>query len=373
MRHITRFVCVLLLAMRAGAGAETTVYIGSMASGGEGGVFKGSLDLERGVLSGLERVNRAQGAGFIVLSADGKTIYCTGGGEQPEAGGRGAVCAFRVEGMKALGSQLAGGRDPCHLSLHPSGRFLFVANYTSGSCAALPIDGEGALRAATSVQQHAGRSVHVQRQQGPHAHSIYPDPSGRRVLVADLGTDKVMVYQFDEGTGVMTPNDPPYVSTEPGGGPRHLAFHPSGKMVYVNLELSSQVVVYDYDAETGVLIQKQMVSSLPEGFTDFSKSSEIRFSSDGRFLYVANRGHDSLAVFSVDPASGRLRLVECVPCGGRVPRHFNIDPSGHFLLVANKESDEVTVFRLDRETGLPEPTGSSVTVRSPSCVQFVVE
>jgi 6-phosphogluconolactonase len=285
------------------------------------------------------------------------------------------VLAFRIvepEGtLTNVNVRISGGLLACHVSIDPTGRNLLVANYLGGSCAVLPIQRDGSLAPISSLQQHTGSGPNPKRQTAAFTHSINCDPSGHFAIVADLGIDKIMTYRFDAADGTLTPNDPPFIATEPGGGPRHFTFHPSGKFAYADLELSNKVVVFQYDDKWGGLTEIQTISTLPDGFSGESTASEILTTPDGRFLYVANRGHNSLAIFAIDAATGKLTPLGHEPVRGENPRNFNIDPTGAFLIAVNAKPGNAVVFRINRETGLLEFTGSEIEVPNPGCVRFL--
>ena len=273
--------------------------------------------------------------------------------------------------LSYLNRRLTGGTIPCHVQVNRAGSYLVLANYGSGSVASFPIEDGGGLGEAVSAFQHEGSSVNPERQDGPHAHSINLDPANRFAFVPDLGTDRVMFYRFDAETGILERNDPPFVEAEPGSGPRHFDFHPNDRHAYVINELASTITAYDYDAERGVLSPIHTVSTLPEGFQGSTTCSDIHVSSDGRFVYGSNRGHDSIARFSVDQESGRLAPTGHTPTQGRTPRNFGIDPSGELLLAANQDSDTIVTFRIDRASGDLIPTGHVAEVPMPVCLKFV--
>jgi 6-phosphogluconolactonase len=233
----------------------------------------------------------------------------------------------------------------------------------------LPIAADGKLGPAVSVVRHQGSGADKSRQEGPHAHSMDLDPTGKRALVADLGLDKVMVYSLS-ATGTLTPNATPSAALPPGSGPRHLAFGKGGAFAYVINELSSTVAAFTYDAAAGTFKSIQSVSTLPQGFAGKSYPAEIAICADGRFLYGSNRGHDTVATFAIDGATGQLRPLGHTPTGGSWPRHFAIDPTGAYLLAANQKSGSVVVFRIDRSTGALTPTGHRIAVPEPACVIF---
>jgi 6-phosphogluconolactonase len=253
----------------------------------------------------------------------------------------------------------------------PTGKCLLVANYGSGSIAALPIRADGSLAEPSAVIQHQGSSVNSQRQAGPHAHFITPDPRNRFALTCDLGLDQVLVYRLDAAKSSLTANNPPFAGVKPGAGPRHLAFHPSGRFVFLINEMGSTLTVFAYDAKRGALKELQTISTLPEGFAGNSTCAEVQVHPSGKFVYGSNRGHDSIAVFSFDAASGKLTCLEHQPTQGKTPRHFALDPAGHWLLAENQDSDNVVVFRVDAKTGRLSPAGQTVSVGAPVCAVFV--
>ena len=243
---------------------------------------------------------------------------------------------------------------------------LVVANYRSGSTIAYSIGEDGALSEPTAFQQHEGSSVH-ERQKSPHAHSVDFSFDNRHVIVSDLGIDKVVTFEVDPAGGGITPVSE--VSVAPGSGPRHFAFHPSGKFGYSLGELASTITVMSH--ADGKFETIESVSTLPEDFGGDSTTAEIAVHSSGRFVYASNRGHDSIAVFSIDTTGGRLTRIAFIKTGGVRPRNFGIDPSGRYLLAANQDTDNVVVFKIDQETGILHPTGGEIEVDAPVCVQFV--
>jgi 6-phosphogluconolactonase len=299
-------------------------------------------------------------------------------GEMSSLGGKkeGAVSAFNLEPKSGklilLNQQPSGGGGPCHLSLDRAGRFVLVANYGTGSIAALPVQFDGQLGPAASVIQHTGSSVNPQRQAGPHAHFITPDPASQFVLACDLGLDKVLVYWFaPRSAEPLTANHPPSVSIKPGSGPRHLVFDPTGRFVYLINEMSSTLTALSYDAQHGALQEFQTISTLPDKFAGHSSCAEVQVHPSGRFVYGSNRGHDSIAAFAVDAATGRLTYLENQSTQGKTPRHFAIDPTGQWLLAENQDSGTVVVFAIDQASGKLKPTGQTVEVGSPVCAVFV--
>jgi 6-phosphogluconolactonase len=251
------------------------------------------------------------------------------------------------------------------------GKHVFIANYTGGSVAVLPIAADGRLGPASGFAQHSGSSVNRSRQAGPHAHCVTLDSTNRFAFAADLGLDRVLIYRYDPDAGSITPNTPPAGEVPPGSGPRHFAFHPNGRTAYVINELTSTVTTFRYTAATGALEPLQTLSTLPADFTRSNSTAEVMVHPSGKFLYGSNRGHNSIALFTIDTESGLLTAAGHEPTQGRTPRNFTIDPTGTYLLAANQESHSVVVFKIDPTTGRLTATGPPVEVFSPVCIEFV--
>jgi len=272
--------------------------------------------------------------------------------------------------VKPINQQSSVGVGPCYIACDKQGKNVLVANYGGGSVAVLPVDADGKLGEATAFVQHAGSGADKRRQEGPHAHSINLDAANRFAIAADLGLDKLLVYKFDPAAGKITPNDPPAVDLAPGAGPRHFAFHPNGKWAYANGEMASTVTALAYDADKGTFTKLNTLSTLP-GPHKGNSTAETVVHPNGKFVYVSNRGHNSIAIFEVNPETGELKAAGHQGEGVKVPRNFNIDPSGRWMVVANQDGDNLIVFEIDSKTGQLKPTGQSVEVGSPVCVKFV--
>jgi 6-phosphogluconolactonase len=349
------------------------VYFGTYTSRGEDsskGIYRSVLDLETGRLANPVLVAEARNPSFLEIHPDGKFLYAVS-----ESGGAGSVSAYAIDrgtgGLKLLNQQSSGGAGPCHVSIDHAGRNVLVANYGSGSVSVIPIKSDGRLGEPTGFVQHAGSSVNLRRQKGPHAHSINVSPDDRFAFVADLGIDKIMIYRLDVEKGTIVANSPAFAKVKPGAGPRHFAFAPNGKFAYVINELDCTVTAFAYEPASGALTEIQTITTLPNGFDGSNSCAEVRVHPSGKFLYGSNRGHDSIVVYRVDPAKGILTFVEHERADIKTPRNFNIDPMGRFCLVANQGGDSVVVFRIDRETGALEPTGHKVSIARPVCVRFL--
>jgi 6-phosphogluconolactonase (cycloisomerase 2 family) len=322
----------------------------------------------------------------LALNPAGTRLYATNETDRQGEAKEGTVSAFainRTDGQLTLLNTIrSGGAGPTYVSLHPSGKFLLIANYFGGSVAVLPIRPDGSLGPATDVKQDTGTIGPRTAKHAPpgsfafsghdhtHAHMIQTDPAGRFVLHADLGLDKLFVWKFDAEKGVLTPNDPPSVSLPPGDGPRHFAFHANGRWCYSLQEEGSTIVLFDYDATLGRLTARQTISSLPPGYAGSNFCSEILVSADGRFVYAGNRLHDSVAIFAVGK-NGELTFVADEPTRGNYPRSFTFDPTGQFFYCLNQRADHVTVFRVDQRTGKLAFTGQYTPVGNPSHMVFL--
>jgi len=346
------------------------VYFGTTANGEDRGIYMALLDTSTGQLSEPVRVSNSVRPGFIAIHPNGKHLYATNASGSAHRGEGGFVSAYQIEEpsgvLKDLCTQISGGTGPCHISIDPSGNWLLSAEYHSGNCAVLPILPDGTLGQPTAVRRHSGSGPNSTRQEAAHTHSFNCSPDGRFALATDLGIDKILIYKLNEGS--LTPATLPFIQTAPGAGPRHLAFSPDGKFVYVCMELNGTICTYQY--MDGTLTEIQTLSTLPSGFSGDNLTSEICLTPDGRFLYVGNRGHESLAIFEVDSNRGKLTFRGHEPTRGKHPRHFNIDPTGTFLIAANAYTDNVVVFRIDKTTGQLEFTGSEITIPDGTCVQF---
>ncbi|HXK60474.1 MAG TPA: lactonase family protein [Acidobacteriota bacterium] len=322
----------------------------------------------------------------LAVNAAGNRLYSTNETDRVGENKEGTVSAFainRTDGqLTLLNTVPSGGAGPTYASIHPSGKFLLVANYFGGSVAVLPILPDGRLAEASDVKVDSGTIGPRKATNAPagsfafsghdrtHAHMIEADATGRFVLHVDLGLDQIFVWRFDEAHGVLVPNDPHSISLPPGDGPRHFDFHPNGRWCYSIQEEASTIVLFDYDARKGSLSPRQTISTLPPGFVGSNFCSGIKVSSDGRFVYAGNRLHDSIGIFSVG-SDGELTYVGEEWTRGNYPRSFNFDPTGGFLYVCNQRADNVTVFRVDRNTGRLVFTGQYAAVGNPSAIVFV--
>jgi len=361
------------IAMPANA-ARLIAYVGTYTGPKSDGIHAFRFDTDTGVVEPVGLVAKTANPTFLAVHPDGRHLYAANEVDQWNGKAGGYVTAFRVDpatGMlEEINQQSTVGAGPCHLNVDVTGRALIAANYGGGSVVSFPVAPDGSLRPHASFVQHTGSSGDPARQKEPHAHSANLSPDNRFVFVADLGLDKVMVYALDPARATLTPHTAPFARLAPGSGPRHLAWAPDGRSAYVNGEMLSTLTRFSYEAQAGLLNEGATASTLPAGFSGNSSTAEVRVHPNGRFVYVSNRGHDSIAVFRTD-SKGALTLVENVSTQGKVPRNFNLDPTGRWLWAANQDSGSVVIYSVDGASGHLKATGQRLEVGSPVCVRFV--
>lgn len=375
-------------------------YVGTFSSPLQD-VLETQVDLPPGNGRGIHlfQINRATGAmtpagihamgtspSCLAVNAAGTHLYSTNETDRVGKEKHGTVSSFTISkqdgSLKPLNTVSSGGAGPTYVSIHPSGRFLLIANYFGGSVSVIPILQNGRLGEATDVKNDIGTigpatatnapegSFAISGHDRTHAHMIQSDPTGRFVLHVDLGLDKIYIWKFDEKTGKLTANDPPAISLPPGDGPRHFHFHPNARWFYSIQEEGSTIVLFDYDSKGGKLTSRQTVSTLPAEFVGSNFCSEILVSDDGKFVYAGNRLHDSIGIFSVG-AKGELTYIGEEWTRGNYPRSFSFDPTGEFLFCCNQRTDSVAVFQVDKATGKLNFTNHYAAVGNPSHIVFL--
>jgi|SRR5271169_2883843 len=360
----------------AGQAEKLFVYFGTYTGPSSKGIYVSTFDAGTGELSQPELAATTTSPSFLAAHPDGHHLYAVNEIDEFEGQKAGAATSFAIDSatgrLRELNQVSTGGPGPCHLSVHASGRYLFVANYGGGSIAALPIGADGSLRPLSSFVKHEGHGPNAERQEAPHAHEVLMDPSGKLLFAADLGLDKVLGYALNLDKGSLVTPPATTASVAPGSGPRHFAFSADGRFLYVLSEMALSISSFRYEASSGTLMPLATASTLAEGMKPGPgyDAAEVQIHPSGRFLYASNRGPDSIAVFSLDAAKGLGPQIEVVPTGGKTPRGFCIDPTGRYLLAANQGSDTVVVFRIDAATGRLTP-GKSVRVGTPVSVTFV--
>jgi 6-phosphogluconolactonase len=357
------------------------VYVGTYTNGTSKGIYlyklttADSANSQKRALEPLGLAAEVNSPSFLEIDTKRRLLFAVNETSDFDGQRTGAVSSYSINPMTGkltlLNQQPSRGTGPCHLVLDREGRHVLVANYGSGSVAVLPVTSDGHLGDASDVEQHTGRSVNPQRQEGPHAHCVTFDPAGRYLFVCDLGLDKVMIYRYDAEQGKLTSNEPSFASLNPGAGPRHMVFRPDGRFAYVINELDSTITAFRYDPSTGGLSELQSIATLPPDFAGSNTTAEIAIHPNGRFAYGSNRGHDSIALFEIDGDDGTLTYVEAMSTGGKTPRHFELDREGQHLILANQNTNTLLVCRID-DNGRLKPSGELVDAPTPVCVKFLV-
>lgn len=357
------------------AGAAFYVYVGTYTGPNSKGIYLYRLDLHSGALSPLGVAGETENPSFLAISPGGKYLCAVNEIDHFAGQNSGAITSFAISPdtgrLTRINQQPSGGSGPAYLTIDASGRNVLAANYANGSVAVLPLGKDGQLGVASCTIQHHGSSANPKRQAGPHAHSINLDPGQRFALAADLGIDKVIAYRFHADTGQLDASSCKATEFPPGTGPRHTAFHPSGRFVYINGEMGNTISAFGFDRQSGSLSLLQTLSTLPKDFSGENTSAEVLVHPSGKYLYVSNRGHNSIALYGTDEQSRRLSLVTHVSTQGANPRGMGIDPTGSYLIAANQSSDNLVVFRINAQSGVPEATGAKASVASPVCVKFL--
>ena len=351
------------------------VYIGTYTTEQSKGIYAYRFNAVTGQFVPLGLAAETNNPSFLAVHPNHKILYAVNEIGNFQNQNSGAVSAFAIDshtGKLTLLNQVASrGADPCYVAVDKTGKYVLVANYGGGNVAVFPVLKGGKLGESTRVLQYKGTGANPERQESPHAHWIDFSPDNRFVVAADLGLDQLDVYKFSASKGSLVPNQPAVVQLKPGAGVRHFAFHPNARFGYAVNEMQSSVVSFAYDPARGTLHELQTISILPKDFTGKNDAAEIQIHPSGKFLYASNRGHDSIAVFSIDPAKGTLTPVEYVPTQGKAPRYFAVDPTGSRLSVANQNSGTIVIFQIDPTSGRLTSSGQVLQIASPVCLRFV--
>ncbi len=369
MKKITLFIALSFL-LTVCHGQVSYLLVGTYTSGKSQGIYVYHFNSTTGDFDSVSMI-KTSNPSFLAVSKNEKYVYAVN--EAAEKGDGGRLSAFSFDKnsgqLSLINQQPSGGDDPCYVSIDKTGKWVSVANYTSGSLAILGISPDGGLTAPQTVIQHQGKGTDTARQEGPHVHCTIFSKDNNYLLATDLGLDKVTTYPFNGKKGSLNQPAARSISTNPGAGPRHLCFHPNNKFVYLIEEMAGVISAYQYSSGKLKLIQN--ISALPAGYAEFFTSADIHISADGRFLYASNRdSSNTIGIFSIDAGTGELKLVGHQSTIGKTPRNFNFDPSGKFLLVADQSSDEIVIFKIDQSTGLLSDTGKRIPVGSPVCVKW---
>lgn len=368
MRLFT-FVLTLLLATTAVAQKDYYLLVGTYTHGKSTGIHVYDFNKKDGSAKIVDSV-QTPNPSFVAVAPDQNFVYAVS--ETMRGNFSGKVRAFSFDKqtgkLRFINEEASAGDNPCYIVVDKTGKWVVVANYTSGTFAVLPIHKDGSLGAAVSSVQHYGHGVNPKRQEGPHVHSTVLSPDNKYLFVQDLGLDKIMVYSFNDQNGKVAPKDS--IKLEDGSGPRHFIFHPNGKWAYLVQEMGGTVTAFSY--QKGQLKNLQTISALPAGFNRYFTSADLHISNDGKFLYASTRdSSNTIAIYKINQKTGKLDLIAHQSTLGQTPRNFNFDPSGNYLLVANQNSDEVVIFKVNHQTGLLTDTGNRIDVGSPVCIKWI--
>jgi 6-phosphogluconolactonase len=345
--------------------AKLKAYVGTYTTGESEGIYSFLIDTTSGKIENITLEAKLDNPTYVALSKDNNYLYSV-----VKAGSQGGTASYSIketETLKLVNQHLEEGSSPCHVSLDSTDKYVFSANYHKGEVMAFPVKEDGGLKEASAHEVHEGSGPNPKRQEKPHAHYAALTLDDKYLCVVDLGIDKVLVYTFNEGKLIKHSE----ITFKPGCGPRHMAFHPNKNYAYIMTELSSEVVALEYNEREGCFDILQYISALPENYKEESSGSAIHVSPDGRFLYAANRGHDSIAVFAVNESTGMLQFVEHTPSEGLNPRDFTIVPGGNLLIAANQDSNTIVPFSINKTTGRLSRTGDVAHISKPVCIKFL--
>jgi 6-phosphogluconolactonase len=361
------------------SGGKTWMFVGCYTARGQG-ISVYEVNLTTGALTFVRAVPAGNNPSFLAIDPHGRYLF--NGNEIGNYEGRqsGSVTAFAIDAstgnLTEINRQPTEGRNPAHVSVDPTGRYVFAANYSgtttmTNQLAVIPIGANGALQTPTHIVTHEGmRGPNMSRQEAPHAHQIIVDPTGRWTLANDLGLDQSYIYFIERSTGFLALNQYP-ITAPPGGGPRHSAFHPNGRFLYVLNELNSTLSAHSWDPERGAATLIRNLSTLPDWYKGINTTAQVVVSPDGKFVYASNRGHDSIAIFSINQATGDITYAGEQWTFGETPRNFNITPGGDFMYVAHQNTDNIVTFKIDKATGKLEFSGQLLTTGQPVCLVFL--
>ncbi len=360
MQKITITFIFLLTTLMTFAQKKEILYVGTYTQKGEG-IYVYEFDRKNMTYKEVQILQSKNSPSFIEFHPNKRFAYTAN-----EAGN--TISAYKVDQssgkLSLINEKSSEGKAPCHIGLDPKGRFLYVSNYSSGQLAVYRLNADGSIGELTEAIQNQGTA-----NQKPHMHSMIPSADGKFIYASDLGIDKIFVYSIDPKSGKLIPGAVPFVEVKSGDGPRHFAIHPNGNFAYSAGELNSVVNTFTIEKNTGALVPLERVSMLPADFTTKSYAADIHFSTDGKFLYASNRGHESLVVYSVNPKTGKLTLVGHSSTHGKHPRNFRIDQKGELIYIVNRDTDNLVISKRDAKTGLATFTGKEISIPTPVCVK----
>lgn len=350
------------------------IYVGTFAERGSQGIYVLEFDRKTGDTKIIQTISSKKSPNFLALDPTGKFLFSTNSEGLEQMPQWGSVTSYAIDQktgkLSIINDQPSYGNDPCHVSVYPNGKWIFISNYGDGIFSILPVTKDGKLGASSQHIQFKGTSIDPDRQTGPHTHSAVPTPDGSHIYVSDLGIDKVLIYNFNNSNGTAIPAKQPFFEATKGSGPRHFAMHKKGELAFLAEEMTSTLSVFKVNPNDGRLTSIFRRSTLPNDFTGTSYVADVHLNSSGTKVYVSNRGHNSIAIFDVNAVNGKVKFIKTVPCGGDWPRNFMIDPSGQFVLVANQKSDNIILFDMTDQGDLVQ-TEKSISIPSPVCVEYL--
>lgn len=380
VNNIRILICVLALLLSAPlisfsqSNSKEIIYIGTFSERGSMGIYVLEFDRSSENLSIIQTITSKKSPNYLAVSPDGRFLFSVNSQGLDQMPDWGSVTSYAIDPksgkLTIINDQPSYGKGACHVSVYPSGKWIFVSNYGDGIMSVLPVTQDGQLGASSQRIQLKGSSIDPKRQKGPHTHSAIPTADGSFLYVSDLGIDKVMIYRFNNGNGTLIPAKQPFEQVISGSGPRHFVMHTSGEMAFLAEEISSTLNVFKVNPNDGSLTSIFRKSTLPAEFTEYNKVADIHLSPSGNNVYVSNRGHNSIAIFDVVAETGQVKYKKTVPSGGKTPRNFMIDPMGQFAFVANQDSDTIVIFDIDGQ-GILTHAGKSMSIPSPVCVEYL--
>lgn len=375
-----RFILLLWIYLFSFSGSHAQqekeiMYVGTFFGTGSEGIYVFEFDRAKGKLTWIQTVPTLESPTFLAIHPSGKFLYSVNRGPVEEMQNSGSVSAFSIDRktgkLTLLNERPSYGNGPCHISIDQTGKWAFISNYQEGNFVVMSLFDDGLVGSSAGARKHLGHSINTESQEKPHVHSAVVAPDNEFILVSDLGTDKIHSYKLNHANGSIDDAAKPFLEVRPGCGPRHLAFHPNGKFAYSAEELTSTVAVMEYDKATGTLAMKaDSIGSLPATFAGDNTAADIHVHPNGKFLYMSNRGHNSLAIFSIDP-SGMIKLIGQQDTKGKIPRNFLIDLKGEFLWVANRDSNNIVTFRVNPANGKLQYVSNATGIPSPVCLKML--
>ncbi|HKZ38735.1 MAG TPA: lactonase family protein [Chryseolinea sp.] len=376
MKKVILLFCSILSFLGTAAQTKKEIlYVGTFSVRGSEGIYAYTFNRAKRTLTPLQTVPSLESPSFLAIHPSGKFLYSVNRGKADTTDHGGSVSAYGIDRatgrLSGINHRSSYGDGPCYVSVDQTGKFIFVAHYGEGTLTVLTLFKDGSLGSPSDAKKYSGKGLHKERQEGPHIHAALLSPDNKFLYVVDLGTDKIYIYEFNSAEGTLQAASTPEARVTPGAGPRHLTFHPSGDFAYLAEELTSTVAVFSVDKLSGALtILQDTVKSLPPNFTDKNSSADIHTDVSGKYLYMSNRGSNTLSIYVIGK-DGKITLVGHQNTGGKTPRNFLVDPKGEYIFVANQDTDTINLFRINQKTGRLTAVGKPVHVPSPVCLKLV--